>query len=98
MCYTAVSYVSGPAIHRVVFFKELELNTTMLGTVNDAPFQIDISVAGLATLELLTIKAVSYTADGRQTVSTIAGAVKDLTSTSSTRTVSVTSSISASTR
>lgn len=72
-----VTYISGPAIARVSFFKDLTFSSTLVATDTAAPWTASVNAVGAMLYSLITIRAVVATADGRQTVATLAGVVNE---------------------
>jgi hypothetical protein len=60
-----VEYVSGPAISKVAFYKEMETSTTLIGTVTTPPWSITVTAYDIFEGGLLTVKAVVYSSTGK---------------------------------
>jgi hypothetical protein len=59
-----VTYVSGPPITSVTFYKEMRTTTTLIGTVTSAPWSTTVTAFEIATGGSLTIKAVVKSSPG----------------------------------
>jgi hypothetical protein len=60
----SLTYVSGPPITSVTFYKEMTDTSTLIGTVTSAPWQTTVTAYEIATGGAITIKAVVFSSPG----------------------------------
>jgi hypothetical protein len=71
-----LQWVSGPAISKVLFYREFATTSSLIATVTTPPYRVSLSSAGLMVNTPVTVKAVAYTAANQQTVATLSGSVR----------------------
>ncbi len=59
-----VTYISGPPIKTVTFYKEMATTTTLIGTVTEPPWSAEFTAFEVIPGNTLTIKTVVYSSPG----------------------------------